>query len=176
MAKKTYVSLGSLVARPDALFSKKGRSMLTGIKRVTMLWHATNGDFERKHTCGLFLRDPQGKEKYPTLVVYIDSNVLLQDFRTNKHIYLSRLASQDLLLHDIQFLLSKEDRRGRQKKEKLEEKTKKQLPELTNLEMAEIQDEVSRVDEGMREKVLETMILSYRRQKSLNTEDETKKP
>lgn len=41
--------------------------------RVTRAWHAVNGDIERAHTTGTFVRDPRRGESGPVLVVYVDS-------------------------------------------------------------------------------------------------------
>ena len=38
--------------------------------RVTRAWHAVNGDIERAHTTGTFVRDPRRGESGPVLVVH----------------------------------------------------------------------------------------------------------
>ena len=58
--------------------------------RVTRAWHAVNGDIERAHTTGTFVRDPRRGESGPVLVVYVDSRSRATDFSANSEVYLSR--------------------------------------------------------------------------------------
>ena len=141
-----------------------------------MLWYKVNGNFERKHTTGLYLKDPIGKEQYPTLIVYIDKNVVLQDFRTNKNIYLIRLKSQNLVLRDIEFKLSKSKNKAfKQKVENKEKKIKKPLPELSSQEIKQIEELTKDLDEQIKPTVVKSMISMFKRQKQHNEESCSKR-
>lgn len=77
------------------------------LKRAAQAWHEANGDQERSHTKAVFLAPPRGSATTPRLVVYVDSNVLLADFRTNADLYLGRLANWGFSISGIDFRLSR---------------------------------------------------------------------
>lgn len=80
---------------------------LSNTQRATKCWYEANGKKEERHTCGVWLKEPTGGETLPTLVVYIDSNVIMQDFVTNHEIYKLRLERVGLHVKEVQFRLSK---------------------------------------------------------------------
>lgn len=84
-------------------FDKK----LTLQQKANRAWFSANGKFEQKHTCGVFLKQLDDLRKAPVLYVYLDNNAIMQDFTTNKDIYLIRLHHAGFELSDIQFKLSK---------------------------------------------------------------------
>ena len=75
--------------------------------RVTRAWHAVNGDIERAHTTGTFVRDPRRGESGPVLVVYVDSRSRATDFSANSEVYLARLANAGLAFSKVEFRMSK---------------------------------------------------------------------
>lgn len=77
-------------------------------KRAGRAWWQANGDLERRHTQGLYVKEL--KTKAPVLHVYIDTSSLLQDFTTNKELYLARLANRGFEVSDIKFHLSRKKR------------------------------------------------------------------
>lgn len=77
------------------------------LKRAAQAWHEANGDQERSHTKAVFLAPPRGSATTPRLVVYVDSNVLLADFRTNADLYLGRLSNWGFSISGIDFRLSR---------------------------------------------------------------------
>ncbi len=168
---RTFKSLNSLVHQ-DGLFSEDGRGTLSRTKKVYMLWFAVNGDIEAKHTTGLYLAEPKGYDKYPTLIVYVDKPTFVQEFRTMKHIYLTRLETKGLILKDIQFSLSKDDyipRSRCKKKEKIV--AERPLPELSEEEVKQIQNQTKDLPENIRETVSKAMSLSMRRQTISSTDE-----
>ena len=78
--------------------------------RASAAWWQANGDLEHRHTQGIYVKE--FKTKAPVLYVYIDTSALLQDFTTNKELYLARLANRGFAASDIKFQLS---RKGRKK-------------------------------------------------------------
>lgn len=81
-------------------------------QRASRAWWQANGDFEHRHTCGVFLKDLSELDRAPELYVYIDSSAVLQDFATNREIYLTRLENAGFVVSDVRFRLSKFPRRG----------------------------------------------------------------
>lgn len=73
-------------------------------------WHAVNGDIERAHTTGLYVREPRSHETLPTLLVYVDSRARATDFSANREVYLARLANVGLRFADVSFRVSKRQR------------------------------------------------------------------
>lgn len=76
-------------------------------QKANRAWYSANGAFEHRHTCGVFLKQDDNQQKPPVLYVYLDNNAIMQDFTTNKDIYLIRLHHAGFELSDIQFRLSK---------------------------------------------------------------------
>ncbi len=73
-------------------------------RKIMQTWFEINGDRERRHTKGVFLLE---KGNTTTLIVYVDSPSIVQDFLMNKHLYLGRFSMTDYCIHDIQFRLSR---------------------------------------------------------------------
>ena len=168
---RTFKSLDSLVNN-EGIFSDDGKGKLSTNKKTYMLWFAVNGDIEAKHTTGLYLADPTGYDKYPTLIVYVDKPTFVQEFRTMKHIYMTRLEVKGLILKDIQFVLSKEDYAPRKRAEKESKKIEeKPLPELNDEEKELIEWQTKDLPDNIRETVSKAMSLSMRRQKLTDTQE-----
>ena len=139
-------------------------------------WHAANGEFEHRHTVGVFLKEDE-KGNPPTLFVYLDSNGIIQDFSANKDIYIARLANQEFYVSDIRFLLSKYRKRGA-----LEDEGE-MIPrgtgigvdyvahdmtegvELSQAEMDEIAKSVESLPDAIRQKAYEARIASAKANK-----------
>ena len=83
-----------------------GTMRLNAHKRALALWMRVNGDIERKHTCGAFIKAQPHAD--PLLVIYLDSRTRVVDFNANREIYLQRLASQGMPLSKIEFKLAKD--------------------------------------------------------------------
>ena len=83
------VSMAELLRRTIPARVRQGMS---ANQRATELWRTANGDVERAHTTGVYLRKSPCESLPPVLGVYVDSHARLSDFNANKEIYLTRLA------------------------------------------------------------------------------------
>lgn len=145
---------------------------LSDSQRAARAWYAANGDLEHRHTCGVFLKEGVRKGESPTLFVYIDSSSMLQDFTTNRDIYLIRLAHNGFDVADIQFRLSKTRKKSSSARvagAPRPQPSHEELPPLDPDRMAEIERQTGDLPESLRKAVSEAMTLSYRRQQSLGT-------
>ena len=141
---------------------------VSAARTAARLWHRANGDFERRHTCGVFLKDLSARGEDPILIVYIDSNAVMQDFTTNREIYRLRLANQGFSVSDVQFKLSKYGHGspsvgGGAATEKT---VCHELPGPTEEQVAIVRDACANLPESIRGKVCEAMISSMRRQRA----------
>ena len=78
---------------------------------VTRAWYAANGDIERAHTTGTFVRGPRRGAAGPVLVVYVDTKARVTDFSANSEVYLARLANAGHPFCKVEFRLSRYPRR-----------------------------------------------------------------
>lgn len=135
-------------------------SNLSDTQRAIRAWFSSNGKKEETHTCGVWLKEASGKETLPSLVVYIDSNVIMQDFSTNKEIYKFRLEKAGFPVADVQFRLSKWKKEQR-KPTLREEDEKIRVKQLSEEENSEIIAMTSGIEsEELRKSVYEAMVSS----------------
>lgn len=97
----TEQDLASVMAH---ILQKFDNSSYSFTREIMRIWLEINGDRERRHTKGVFLLE---KEELKTLLVYVDSPSIVQDFSMNKHLYLGRFTMTDIRIDDIQFRLSR---------------------------------------------------------------------
>ena len=140
-----------------------GTMRLNAHKRALALWMRVNGDIERKHTCGAYIKSVPHAD--PLLVIYLDSRMRVVDFNASREIYLQRLASQGLPLSRIEFKLSKDVSVRSSAVEEAEERT---LPDLTQDELDYVAEATARLAEPLRSDVSKAMIVSMRREKANN--------
>lgn len=158
------VSVASLF---ESFLDGRGDEMV----RATRAWYAVNGDIERAHTTGTFVREPRRGETGPVLVVYVDSRARATDFAANSEVYLARLANAGMSYSKVEFRLSKYPRRpaeagpGRASAVAVAPgaQAARPLPPLSREEEDEIEVLLARVPEGMREDVRKAMRASYAR-------------
>ena len=158
------VSVASLF---ESFLDGRGDEMV----RATRAWYAVNGDIERAHTTGTFVREPRRGETDPVLVVYVDSRARATDFAANSEVYLARLANAGMSYSKVEFRLSKYPRRpaeagpGRTGAVAAAPgaQAARPLPPLSREEEDEIEVLLARVPEGMREDVRKAMRASYAR-------------
>ena len=138
------------------------------------LWHRANGDFERRHTCGVFLKDLSAQGEDPLLIVYIDSNAVMQDFTTNREIYRLRLANQGFNVSDVQFRLSKYGHGSPSVTGSVMvgKEARCDLPKPTAEQVATAREACANLPESIRGRACEAMISSMRRQKAKKTRDD----
>lgn len=154
----------------QATFTKQ----LSEQQKAYRAWYSANGDFEHRHTCGLYLNTKVGQNKPPALIVYLDTNAIMQDFTTNKDIYLIRLQNIGFEVSDIQFRLSKEPKKqsAPQKIEDLKQNQETLVTDkvdLTDEEILWAQEMAQRAPEAIRENVYKAIIASVARQRLKNT-------
>ena len=140
--------------------------------RVTRAWHAVNGDIERAHTTGTFVRDPRRGESGPVLVVYVDSRSRATDFSANSEVYLARLANAGLAFSKVEFRLSKYAPRDRAEGSATARPAVTRgkgaatpPPPLSREEAAEIERACAELPSTLRESVSRAMSASYRLQR-----------
>lgn len=152
------------------LDDKTTREMSLG-RRATMVWFAANGDLERKHTTGVYLRESRARGAAPVLGVYLDSRMRVVDFSANKDLYIARVINQSFEISDIEFKLD----RGRGKKVEdssvpTVEDCPSLWPELSPEELAYVCDLTQRLPESLRELAQKAMISSIRHEKHLESQ------
>ena len=156
----------------DMVVSERMSGTLSAGSRATAVWLAANGDIERAHTTGVYLRDARVAGQPPVMGVYLDNRMRVVDFSANKDLYIARVINQGLQISDIEFKL---DRKGRSplgvssKKAQTDTVTDTTLPELTPEELARVQELTQNLPETIREVAQKAVILSFRREKLLET-------
>lgn len=170
-------SMSFLMKGPYSLFDASAIQRMNSIKKAGMYWNVVNGDFERNHTCGLYVIPPKKYHVGPTLVVYLDNSSILQDFVTNKSLYMERMAYQGFPVQDIRFKISHNGAlRGVARQDPgladSDAQAEKPLPELSAQQLAEIKEQIKDRPEKIQAMVLKPMIQSYRRQAAQEGENE----
>lgn len=152
----------------DAIVSEHASREMSLGRRARNVWLASNGDVERDHTTGVYLRDAKVRGQAPVLGVYLDSRMRVVDFSANKELYIARVINQGLEISDIEFKL---DRRGRAplgragKDVASRQQTDENLPELSQEELAHVTELTQTLPESFREVAQKAVILSLRREK-----------
>lgn len=136
-------------------------------------WHAVNGDIERAHTTGLYVREPRGHETLPTLLVYVDSRARATDFSANREVYLARLANAGLRFADVAFRVSKRPRgekgatgAGADGPAAHARTAPQPLPELTAAECARVDELTSALPAALRDAARRAMSATIRAEKA----------
>ncbi|MCH3967445.1 MAG: hypothetical protein LKE50_02230 [Atopobiaceae bacterium] len=89
-----------------SIVSCQRRPQFTVQQQARLTWLECNGALERRHTCGVYLAEGKRQGELPTLVVYIDSSALMQDFTTDHLLYVGRVSHAGLEVADVRFKLS----------------------------------------------------------------------
>ena len=155
-----YEGISSLL---KGMFSSpEARRSMSANQRAAYVWHNVNGDVERAHTTGVFLKEPHVKGADPILGVYVDSRMRAVDFRANREVYRARLSMGGLEEHVSGAAAAATP--------------KTPLPELTGSEQNAVKKLAESVPESLRGSVYKAMSLSFRREKSRDTNDGTSRP
>lgn len=136
-------------------------------RRAGAAWYKANGDTERRHTTGVFLREDVTKGK--VLCVYVDSNAVMVEFNAMRQMYVARLSAQGFEVDGVQFLLSREGYKTWMDREK-DDKSQPvgDLPPLGEDEERRVAELLeTELPEGLRESVERALRLSYRREKEV---------
>ncbi len=143
---------------------------LSAASAAAKAWYAANGDRERTHTTGVWLRKSGRTGTDPVLVVALDTNLLAMELGTNKDLYLARLAYHGLAVSDIRFTVrrdpAKEARRARKQDSSRDAAT---LPELTASEVERVERACEDLPDGLRQSACRAMCASLRRNKARST-------
>lgn len=163
---RAWSTIGSVVGGIRDEVEPRGASLS---QRAHDAWMQANGDIERRHTVGTYLRQDDGD--LPTLVVYIDSRAMMQDFMTNRLLYLDRLAAFGMDLKGIDFRPSKYRVNGRPGGPMENEEERQTLPEATPEEIERVRRMTEALPESLRDAASEAVISSIRREHVGNTEN-----
>lgn len=172
--ERNQESIGDLLSR---VVGGEMRGRMSAAQRAAAAWYGANGDIERAHTTGVFLKKPKREGAAPILGVYVDSHARLTDFTVNREIYLARLHNAGLELSGIEFRLTRRDRAGAQYeagagagagggegRSALPERPRPlDLPQLDEGKRATIEVAVADLEEPLRSKVAHAMEMSMRR-------------
>lgn len=145
---------------------------LSDAQRAARAWYAANGDRERAHTTGVWLRAPRAAGADPQMVVAVDSGLLAADLGTNKDLYLSRLANYGVRVSDIRFQVARRasDAPGVARGDSKDAgEDAPPLPDLSGSELSRVESACSELPEGVRDSASRAMCASLRRNKARNT-------
>ena len=169
--ERNQESIGEVLSR---VVGGEMRGRMSAAQRAAAAWYGANGDIERAHTTGVFLKKPKREGAAPILGVYVDSHARLTDFTVNREIYLARLHNAGLELSGIEFRLTRRDRAEAQAeagagagegRSALPERPRPlDLPQLDEGKRATIEVAVADLEEPLRSKVAHAMEMSMRRQ------------
>lgn len=142
---------------------------LSANQRAAAAWYRANGDRERNHTTGVFLKRAKVAGAAPVLGVYVDSHAMAVDFGVNKDIYLARLANIGFAVSGVDFVVSREGHRASRKKDVAQQQTAQEmLPELSAQEQLEVESLVADLPESLRTAASRAVENSKRREKQQN--------
>ena len=173
--ERNQESIGEVLSR---VVGGEMRGRMSAAQRAAAAWYGANGDIERAHTTGVFLKKPKREGAAPILGVYVDSHARLTDFTVNREIYLARLHNAGLEVSGIEFRLTRRDRAEAQNEagagasagageghSALPERPRPlDLPQLDEGKRATIEVAVADLEEPLRSKVAHAMEMSMRRQ------------
>ena len=100
------VPIGQLVGTTTAELLARAKPTAA----ATVAWHQAVTSRESAHTMAVHLAepdDPNNRKHVRVITVYVDSNAILQDFRTNANLYLMKLERVGLRVDEIAFRLSR---------------------------------------------------------------------
>lgn len=140
------------------------------------VWLSANGDLERAHTVGVYLReDPRGRG-LPTLVVYVDSNACAVDFRAQGELYLARLQAAGASVGGVDFRLSRyaAQHRARRDAPRPDASPRRLLPPLSPADEALARSLVADLPEGHRERAFRAICASFRQDAWESSQDAEK--
>jgi hypothetical protein len=141
-------------------------------QRAAAAWYRANGDRERNHTTGVFLKKARVAGAAPVLGVYVDSHAMVTDFGVNKDIYLARLANVGFNVSGIEFIPSRAGYHAARTRRKEAEQAPFELPELDAKELEEAENLVSNLPEPLKTTAYKAVVLSKKREKLEKTQND----
>ena len=143
---------------------------LSAASAAAKAWYAANGDRERSHTTGVWLRKSGRAGTDPVLVVALDTNLLAMELGTNKDLYLARLAYHGLAVSDIRFTVRRDPaQEARRSRDRERSRPAAPLPELTAAERERVARACEGLPDGLRQSACRAMCASLRRNKARST-------
>lgn len=149
---------------------------LSAAARAARAWYAANGDRERAHTTGVWLRKSGRAGVDPVMVVALDSNLLAGELGTNKDLYLQRLAFHGIAVSDVRFTVGKNRTQEAPVRSGLMSLSAREgtrapqpVPELTPAELDRVARATSELPDGLKQSVSRAMCATIRRSKGGNT-------
>lgn len=160
----------------ESVFTGQLGGRLSANQRAAKIWYGANGDVERAHTTGVFLKKAPRSE-LPVLCVYVDSHSRLTDFHVSRELYLARLANQGLYVSNIEFLLTRRPHEQMQpaKETQLNQDTQDAdpLPAALPEDTERAERLCSTLPESLRNSAMRAVELSLRRQRAHDTGSQT---
>ncbi|MCI1997328.1 MAG: hypothetical protein LKJ49_01630 [Olsenella sp.] len=154
----------------DEMMGRGAWARLGRNRRAAMAWFKANGDVERRHTSGVYLKRAASSGLPPVLVVYVDSHARLTDFMANREIYLVRLAAVGFEVSGVEFRLSREPvPEAPSSQQATSRPAEVVLPPLSDDERRRAAELTADLPEPLRQRVRRAMELSMRREKLDNT-------
>jgi len=151
-------------------------SGLSDTQRAALVWNEVNGDIERRHTCGVYLRAARRRDEAPVLGVYLDSHSQVVDMGANEELYLGRLANGGLQVSGIEFKVSSDAFRPVARAVEGERQAAREaptdvvdLPPLGRRESRRVDEMVSGLPEPLRQSASRAVELSMRRMSWLDS-------
>lgn len=165
-AANPATSAGRLVR---GVLGGSGGAKLSRNQLAARAWYSCNGDMERRHTTGVYLRAGRNPSAAPVMGVYVDSHAYMQNFLANRDLYLSRLAFYGFQVSGIEFRLSKKQYVAARQEAKPQPK-KAMLAPLSGEERHEVDQLVGQLDpklpDSLKKVVSRAVSLSFQRQKA----------
>lgn len=159
-------SVGSLMRE---VVDQRMAARMTASQRAAAAWHRANGDRERTHTMGVFLKKSRVPGAAPVLGVYVDSHAMATDFGVNKDLYLARLANIGYEASGIEFIVSRDAHARRLPASgRGDVRAEEPLPALSAQERKEVESLVAQLPEGLRDAASRAVENSMRREKREN--------
>ena len=153
-----------------AIFGGKNSAALSVAQRAARAWYAVNGDRERAHTTGVWLRKSGVATADPVMVVSVDSPLLAADLGATKGLYLSRLANRGVRVSDIRFQVGRRvTEAAGARSRKNAESAAHELPQLSEREREEVERAVAGLPEDVRKNASRAMCASLRQEKARHT-------
>ncbi len=161
-------SVGALM---HTVVDQQMSAKMSANQRAAAAWYRANGDRERAHTTGVFLKRPRVAGAAPILGVYVDSHAMATDFGVNKDLYLARLANIGCEVSGIEFLPSRRTRQASDTTPTSAPPPAEPLPELSAEEQQAVQSLVADLPTSLQTAALKAISLSKRRQKLEDTKN-----
>lgn len=148
-----------------ALFGGAAQARLSSAQVAARAWYAANGDRERAHTTGVWLRKSGRAGLEPVMVVRLDSNLLAQELGTNKELYLVRLAHAGVRVSDIRFTAGQPSRapNAPTKSASAQGKPVAPLPPLSADDRRKVRDATCHLPDKLQKSVARAMEATLRR-------------